>query len=623
MKKFLLTILTFAAATGFAKAQEAADNVQTLLDTDFTVFTDGSEESPKTLISSTFNSKVEGYYMTSSISSAGGKLLIGPSGYIQAKPFTALPTTGGGTIRITAEVKMLDSYGGAIQFIRGYSTTDAVTALVESDDWTTVTVYAGGYTSSTSSRLKIQPFLSVSGFYIKSLKVEYSPDFIAAPEVFLPSDADGTQFTATCSRVSGASKYEADVFSLDADEKPVYFAQDVELKALSAYSDPSAKITGLDPAITYYYVARAVNANGKKSENSEVMEVVKSISSIAAPEALAATNVTEDGFTANWDAVADAKYYIVYTYEKETLSQATEAPVFAEDFSGVTVGSVSSIEFSGNLNDFTKTTGWETDGSKAYAAGYFVFSPYSGPGVLTTPEIDLSADGGKFTVTLKGFTGAYGSMKATENTIGAELLVDGEVVETATAFKCDKKGLADFVFTFTKGTADSRIRFTYTQAEGDANKLFVDEISVEQLLPAGTVISNIIGNQSSESTTADVKLTPKTGKSYSYGVVAVGQTVVGTGSSAAVGEITSAVSNLVDIDFAGAGIEDVIADAAPKAWKAGEGTIGVNGSNVAVHDLMGRTLYMQSLPAGTHTLNLGLRGLLIVTVDGTSYKLVL
>jgi len=622
MKKLLLSILSVVCTLGFVNAQATADNVQVLLDTDFTVFTEGSEESPKSLYSSDFNSKVEGYRSIYDVYAAGGKILVEPSGYIQANTFSDLPTSSS-TIRITAEVKMLDPYGGAIQFVCGYTTSDAAYAVVETDEWTTISVYAGGYTGTSSSRMKMQPYLSVNGMYVKSLKVEYSPDFICAPEAYLPSDADGTQFTASCSRVSGAAKYEADVFSLNDNGEPVYFAQDVELTALGTYSDPSAKITGLDPATTYYYVVRAVNANGNKSEDSAPIEVVKAISSIAAPVALAATNIAQDGFTANWNAVDDAKSYIVYTYEKETLKEASEVAVFAEDFSGVNVGSVAQIEISGNLNDFTKTTGWEYSSfSNAFASGYYVFAPFSDLATLTTPVIDLSANEGKFSIVLTGFTGSYGYMYATTNTIGAELLVNDEVVETATTLVCDKEVASDFAFNFTKGTANSRIRFTYT-INGDNQKLYVDEIKINQLMPAGTVISNVIGNVSATGTSAEVKLTPKAEMEYCYGVVAVGQTVIGTGANASVGEILSGVSNLVDVDFTTLGIGDIATDDAPKAWRESEGIVGVNGSNVAVHDMMGRTLYRESLPAGIRTLNIGKRGLVIVTVDGASYKIAL
>lgn len=621
MKKFLLSILTVAMAAGAACAEDAG-NVVTLIDSDFTVFTDGSEESPKSLMSFQFTQQIEGYYGISSVSAAGGKILVGPSGYLQLKQFESLPT-GGGTIRVTMEVKMLDSYGGAIQLTRGYSSTDIVYEAVETDEWTTVSVLCGGYTNTSSSRLKVQPFLSISGFYLKSLKVEYSPDFIVAPEAYLPSDADGTSFTASCSRVTGASAYEADVYSLGTDGKPVYVEQNVTLKALTSYSNPSAKITGLDPATIYYFVARAINADGKKSDDSEAVQVIKCISSIDAPVALPGSNYSADGFTANWEAVADAKGYLINIYEKQTLAQDTEASVFAEDFSGVNVGSVADIEYSGQLDDFTVVPGWETEsGTKAFAAGYFVFYPTSS-GTLTTPSIDLSANGGIFTVTLSGFTGKYGSMTATENTLKAELLVNGEVVETANTYICDKSAPHDFIFDFTKGTADSRVRFTYTLEGGGYDKLYVDAIDIKQMLSAGTEINKQIATLSKEApaTSAEIQLTPEKDKRYYYGVVAVAETVTGTGATAAVGELLSKESNLIEIAFSSASISDVAAEAAATAaWKAAPGILGVNGEKVAVYDLTGRVLYNG---VASPSIDLGVSGVVIVNVDGTTVKVAL
>lgn len=621
MKKFLLSILTVAMAAGAACAEDAG-NVVTLIDSDFTVFTDGSEESPKSLMSFQFNQQVEGYFMISGLSAAGGKILVGPSGYLQLKQFESLPT-GGGTIRVTMEVKMLDSYGGAIQLTRGYSSTDIVYEAVETDEWTTVSVLCGGYTNTSSSRLKVQPFLSISGFYLKSLKVEYSPDFIVAPEAYLPSDADGTSFTASCSRVTGASAYEADVYSLGTDGKPVYVEQNVTLKALTSYSNPSAKITGLDPATTYYFVARAINADGKKSDDSEAVQVIKCISSIDAPVALPGSNYSATGFTANWEAVADAKGYLINIYEKQTLAQDTEASVFAEDFSGVNVGTVADIEYSGQLDDFTVVPGWETEsGTKAFAAGYFVFYPTS-VGTLTTPSIDLSANDGIFTVTLSGFTGKYGSMTATENTLKAELLVNGEVVETANTYICDKSAPHDFIFDFTKGAADSRVRFTYTLEGAGYDKLYVDAIDIKQMLSAGTEINKQIATLSKEApaTSAEIQLTPEKDKRYYYGVVAVAETVTGTGATAAVGELISKESNLIEIAFSSASISDVAAEAAATAaWKAAPGILGVSGEKVAVYDLTGRVLYNG---VASHAIDLGVSGVVIVNVDGTTVKVAL
>ncbi|MDE5608238.1 MAG: fibronectin type III domain-containing protein [Muribaculaceae bacterium] len=626
MKKLLLSLLTLFGAANLAVAQTEP---VLLLDADFSVFTDGSDESPIDLYSSTFKSKIEGFNYATSVASAGGKLLIKANGYIETNYFNAIPSTGNSTVRVTAEVKMTDSYGGCVNFRPGYSTTGEVSAIVEGDEWTTVSTYVSSFTSTT--RLRVQPFLSVGGFYIKSLKVEYSPDFIAAPEAYLPTDADGTSFTASCSRVSGASSYEADVFTLNGDE-PEYAEQNVELKPLGVYSDPSAKITGLDPEKTYYYVVRAVNAAGAKSDDSEIVKVVRKISEMTAPEALAATNITETGFTANWDTVDNAVAYVVNTYEETTLAADTDIKVFEEDFSGVDIGSFSSVEFSGDINSFTKLPGWITDMSKAYAKGYFVFSIFSGnTGELILPAIDLSANDGKFTLTVNAATARYGTFYTTNNTITVELLDGDNVIETAPVVKCDKDDFFDFTFAFTKGKEASTLKITYTLAEivtddkveNDPNKLFIDDIYITQLLAAGSVVEKQLSSEETEGTSLDIKLTPEEGKTYSYAVAALGETVVGSGSSAAVGTIQSAFSEKVTVNFKTSGIDEITAASEAAAWKAGDGILGINGSSVTVHDLMGRTLLNKQLPAGSHSLRVNMRGLVIVTVDGKSFKIIL
>ncbi|MDE6831978.1 MAG: hypothetical protein K2J07_04520 [Muribaculaceae bacterium] len=626
MKKLLLSLFILLGAAGVAAAQTEP---VVLLDADFSVFTDGTEESPASLYSSQFTSKIDGFNYASSVASAGGTLLVRSGGYIETQTFSEIPSTGNSTIRVTAEVKMTDNYGGCVVLRPGYSSSAEETIIVEGDEWTTVSAYVSSMTGS--ARLRVSPFLSTGGFYIKSLKIEYSPDFIAAPKAYLPTDADGTSFTASCSKVGGASTYEADVFTLDGDE-PDYFEQNVELKPLTAYSDPSAKIKDLDPEKTYYYVVRAVSASGAKSENSDIVKVVKKISEIAAPEALAATNVSEEGFTANWDAVENADSYIVNIYAAETLAADTDVKVFEEDFSGVNVGTFTSIEFTGDLNNYTHIPGWITDSNKAFANGYYVIASFTDENSsLIMPDLDLSANDGKFTLTINAATANYGTIYSTNNTITAEIIDGDEVIETAAVATCDKDEFTDFKFDFTKGSASTTIRITYTLAkivtddkeELDTKKLFIDEIYVTQLLTAGSVVEKQLSSSETEETSLDIKLALEKGKSYSYAVAAVGSTVTGLGSSASVSTIQSAFSEKIPVELEISGIDEINSAAEASAWKAGEGILGVNGTNVTVHDLMGRTLLSKQLPEGTHNLRVNVRGLVIVTVDGKSFKIVL
>lgn len=619
MRKVLLLFVALFAILG-AKAQDTAD-VKVLLDTDFTVFTEGSEEAPKNLYSTDFNKLATGYSYVSGVAAAGGKLLVKESGYLQLNSFSDIPTSGG-TIRVTAEVFMLD-YDGMIQYQPSYSSADYVNEFVETGKWVKVVTYVGNMRSS--SRLKLTPFLSISGFYIKSLKVEYSADFIAAPEAYLPTDADGTQFTAACSVNSSATQYEADVFTYDKDGKEVYFAQNVELKKLTAYStSATGKVTGLNPEETYYYVARCINANGAKSGNSEVVKVVKKLTSIATPKALDATDVSSTGFTANWESVADAQSYLVNVYSKTTLTKEEKISVFKEDFSGVTVGSESSLEYSGDLNSYTNVKGWTTDLSKTFAKGYFVIYPSGSTGNVVTPAIDLSSADGKFEVVLKAATRDYAGFNSSADTLKVELVdLDGKVIEAAPAKILDKAGLAEYTFDFTKGTKDSKLSITFIKVDGSSMKLFLDDVDVFQTLPAGSVLDRQLSSLPCEGTTLKVEQSLEEGVQYEYSVIAVGETVEGTGAYAAVAAIESDESNRVKIELKGSGVGEIeTIDAAPKAWKESTGVLVVKGYKVVVADMSGKVL-LRNVSDKEMSYTVNYNGIVVVLVDGKSYKFAL
>ena len=622
MKKILPIFLTIISLFCLSAR---ADEPIVIFEPDFSVFTDGSIESPVDFkYSFQVADKMSSIYDNRNTASAGGGLLIKDNGYITFKQFSELPSSSGCIIKVTAEIKMGDSYGG--RFVVSKNGTGSVTLTLENDEWTTVTCYISDFGYTSSSKLKFAPLWSASGVFIRSLKVEYSADFIIPPKAYLPNDADDTSFTAQCSRVSGASKYEIDVFSLDDKDQPEYFVQDEEIKAISTYSNPSKKVTGLDPEKTYYYVARAINSNGVKS-----VEVIRCISEIDAPEATEATNVSKDGFTANWKATENAVRYQVNYYSSATLTEDSNISVFSEDFSGVNVGSFTSLDYDGQLNDFTNVKGWLYDMSKAFAKGYYVMWPTLDEGKVVTPAIDLSKNDGKFSVIVNAASGSYGTFTINDNTITVSLVKgddinDLEVIETADAQKISSKDWIDYKFDFTKGDADSRICITFTVNDVSIDKLFINAIDVTQELAAGSVVEKQLGSVDVDNVTSAYIEVPMDGvKEFYYDVIAFGETVIGSGDSAYVGEIKSGSSNRVLVSKDLSSIDNVIDDTTtPKAWKVADGVLGINGSNVVVSDMQGRILYnATNNNDGTYTIELNTRGLLIVVVDNNPYKIIL
>lgn len=107
------------------------------------------------------------------------------------------------------------------------------------------------------------------------------------------------------------------------------------------------------------------------------------------PIALEATDITGDGFTANWENVIGAeKYTLTVTPLSGT---AYENNIIDEDFSLFTAGeptSPHSTDISDKLDNFTKQPGW--NGRKVYQAGGMCkLGTTKDPGNLLLPGIDM------------------------------------------------------------------------------------------------------------------------------------------------------------------------------------------------------------------------------------------
>lgn len=106
---------------------------------------------------------------------------------------------------------------------------------------------------------------------------------------------------------------------------------------------------------------------------------------VDAPAVLAATDITDSGFTANWVAVNDA---VEYTVELEKIAQVTDgagdvAVLLEEDF----VGCTKANESLKSLDNYLSTDGWT--GSSLYGeAGVIRVGASSSAGSLKTPKLN-------------------------------------------------------------------------------------------------------------------------------------------------------------------------------------------------------------------------------------------
>ncbi len=506
---------------------------------DFSAFTEGTEQTPSTTDISTKLSQTLKGWSGKNLYQAGGKLLIGDNGYLQSSRYNM--SANSGIVRITVRVKSMAATGGVVRVKLGYTTTKDM--YVFDNEWHTLSLVTAGGTSS--SYVRVEPYITYEGIMIDEIKVETSADFFPVPEALQPTKADGTSFTARWSRVSGAKSYLLDVYAKSGNDRDYVLHNDT-------VTTTSRKVTGLDASKKYYYVVRATNGTAV-SDYSDEIEVIKVVSSIDAPVATPATGVTETGFTANWKSVPDAELYKLNVYKNTRITSTGLTTLLSEDFSRVTKGTFTSVEFGRlqeYLDDYTHQSGWYGV-NHVFAAGTIGLSPYGGEATLTTPYLDLSSDGGKLQATINMAAQQFG--QDIVDTVQVQL-VDAQNQVLESVIQPLTAGFKPYMVNFTKGAASTAVRVCYT----GKNKVFIDDMAIAQVLPAGYEVVAPLHSTEIEGTQADVTGLDPMGEnvSYSYTVQSACRSVDYTGE---IIYVYSEASNLIKVEIPSTGVDERVA----------------------------------------------------------------
>ena len=153
------------------------------------------------------------------------------------------------------------------------------------------------------------------------------------------------------------------------------------------------------PSATGKYSAVFTASDGKTVATQAVSITVSPyVVPLLPPEILAATGVMAEQFNANWSVVGNATGYRLDVSENPSFSGGGGGPVLTEDFSGFAVSN--STDISSSLDTYTQIPGWT--GSKIYPEmGWIKLGSSSARGVITTPTLDLSGNGGVATLTFE------------------------------------------------------------------------------------------------------------------------------------------------------------------------------------------------------------------------------
>ena len=547
----------------FAAAQTT--DVRVVLEENFDEFTEGSIEAPGTDdISSVLNGKLSEVlpgWRGREVYEAGGALRIGEddlssaSAYLQTTTLSLSPSEGG-NIKVTARIKAVNDFGNML-------TIGSQSVVVYDDNWTDV-VYV---TDRSMYNLRISAMLGA--FYIDYLKIEQSETFLMTP--------DGEKFTAEWRSVSGAESYLVDVYTKDEEGNKTYVLQQEETV------ETSMVVTVPDSNQKYYYCVSA-KAGDNVSMPSEEQDVVIRINELDAPVALEASDVDDNGFTANWEATENAESYKVSVYATETLSEGRTVELVNEDFAGITEGTIDYVEFpplQEYLDAYTTVPGWYAV-NHVYASGYLGISPYGGEGSLQTPFLDLSSSNGAFVVDIVMAEYSYGDY-FTGTTVKVELVDATDNVLESHDVVLDAGEFKLYTIEFANGAANTAVKVVYD----GSSKMFIDEMSVKQDYAAGDVINTLVADQETTelSYRFDFDMTSET--TYSYCVTAQAATIDDGGNDVV---IESEPSNMITVENPLDGVNTIDEVASAKVFvRSGKLVVNLAGDDtISVYGIDGR-----------------------------------
>ncbi len=219
------------------------------------------------------------------------------------------------TVRWVAESDMLP--------ITGTEQTFPVNGL----QWTNIDVEL----TDCPSNAVIQIYADALELLIDDFKVEQFKAEIEAPTALKWTDFTGDSFTANWTAVENADHYIFNCFYIrrqgSEDQLPdyKYVARDVKT------TETSYHLSGLNRDKVYYYYIRAVSPSGVKSEESALVEVLD----LTVPDNVRVSDVSAEGFLAEWDPVYNAEGYGFQAILDHTAQADEKYAIINEHFDGV------------------------------------------------------------------------------------------------------------------------------------------------------------------------------------------------------------------------------------------------------------------------------------------------
>ncbi len=399
-------------------------------------------------------------------------------------------------------------------------------------------------------------------------------------------------FTGHWNKVDGATAYLISVYTV-ADNAAGQAADN--LTYVDGYyrknvgDVDSFAVTGLTPNTTYGYYIQATNGSSVSSKSNEItVTTLPPTLEYKSVNALPATDVTSNSFTANWEALEEADAYKVTLYDMQLGNYSHDLA----DFAGGTV-----------------PTGWSSYGTSSETANsdYAVELPSR---LLRTSSAYIITSA--YTDEIRSFSFWYRS--SVDNDLNALVVqgkVNGEWADLAT-IQAPTNAVGGATFSLETIPANC----TQFMIKFSRNSGYVAIDNIDVAYGGELTLTPIEGN-------VDIEV----GNVTAYGFNGLeaerryGYSVKGYNS-----EMTSLPSNVISVvTGASSGIEAIAGNNAEATIASVNGHLIVNASSaatVAIYDIAGRKVAGKAINAGKWVSQKLSSGIYVVSVNGTNTKVV-
>ena len=342
--------------------------------------------------------------------------------------------------------------------------------------------------------------------YIDNIEVFTVKQHIGTPTTLPHTNYEGTSFDANWTPVEGATGYKVNVFTLNKETgKAEYLFENKPVTTNKFH------VTGATSGQTYFYNVAATKDNYTSIPSDKMF-----VYNLEAPVLKDVTNLDRNKYTAEWSTVPSAERYNYIAYYDRKADKTGEFVVTNEDFTGVK-------DADGNLTGWTKEdpnpgsydsyyipemkqAGWKGTQYAPYTDyicldGWQYYHNHQDAGLIS-PEMDMSKDGGKFTVNVKlagastiaidennnEFTAytqaAFALFNYNETTCDYE---QAELIYPEGYPKAVNDNWKSFTVNFTKGSKKSIIGIYAVYAD---EHLYLDDLKITQKYQAGESLND-------------------------------------------------------------------------------------------------------------------------------------